>query len=248
MLNVNLDRLAEACGYDRILWDEANNCWSGFGSSDPADRSRDDAGGFLVASADAELEAIAEREGCTLTAGDFAERIEFPVVFVAGVGSPAGEHVAILEETVLPFDLEELHGTISENGVFEATDIDGETDCNGNTVYKVQVFSSERIWTEQNDDYMREGGMTAYVIRFSNGEREIREWLDGDSEAIDFVESVLSERGHDITEVVSGDWDADGEDDDGNQCERMLFWASEEDAENDSGAKSICELRVVRER
>ena len=42
--------LAEALGYEAIRWDEENQCYSGFGSSYPLDRSRDDAGGFLITS------------------------------------------------------------------------------------------------------------------------------------------------------------------------------------------------------
>jgi len=51
-----LTQLAEQLGYDSVAWDEANDCYSGYGSSDPTDRSRDDCGGMYVCRDDAELE------------------------------------------------------------------------------------------------------------------------------------------------------------------------------------------------
>ena len=41
-------RAAEVLGYDTVAWDELNNCWSGYGSSDDFDRSRDDVGCFVA--------------------------------------------------------------------------------------------------------------------------------------------------------------------------------------------------------
>ncbi len=86
-----------------------------------------------------------------MNAQEFADSLEFPIVFFAGVGSPAGTHIAILETTDLPFDLSEIDGAVS-HGVFEAEDIDG-CDWNGNTIQKLQLFSSEDIWRQQKDDY-----------------------------------------------------------------------------------------------
>jgi hypothetical protein len=59
---INLEKLADALGYEEIKWDSENDCYSGFGSSDAMDRSRDDAGGLYVAADDDELEKIAKRE------------------------------------------------------------------------------------------------------------------------------------------------------------------------------------------
>ena len=59
---VDMAKLADALGYEKIEWDCDNDCYSGYGSSDPTDRSRDDSGGFLVAADDEELESIAKRE------------------------------------------------------------------------------------------------------------------------------------------------------------------------------------------
>lgn len=88
--------------------------------------------------------------------------------------------------------------------------------------------------------------MSSYVIEF-NGTGEVSEGVfDKDADAISWVESILESHGHNISDIVSGDWDADGENDNGNACERMLFWACEEDSVNDSGAKAVCKLCVVR--
>lgn len=56
-----------------------------------------------------------------------------------------------------------------------------------------------------------------------------------------FVESLLG----DI--VWAEQPDADGTNDDGAQCYRLLCWESEEDAENDSGAESIGQLEWIED-
>jgi len=61
MENVNLAELADALGYETVAWDTENACWSGYGSANPTDRTRDDAGGFYVASSNAELAEIMKR-------------------------------------------------------------------------------------------------------------------------------------------------------------------------------------------
>lgn len=84
--------------------------------------------------------------------------------------------------------------------------------------------------------------MTIYTIEF-NGTGEVSEGsFRNDTEAQAWVESVLENRGYDANELASGDWDADGENEDGDTCYRMLFWESESDAENDAGESSICQL------
>ena len=57
---VNLESLAEKLGYESIEWDPENDCYSGSGSSDPVDRSKDD-GKFHVAINDEELAEIWKR-------------------------------------------------------------------------------------------------------------------------------------------------------------------------------------------
>ena len=85
-----------------------------------------------------------------------------------------------------------------------------------------------------------------YVIEF-NGTCEVSEGcFANDTEAIGWVDSVLEAHGYDSSEIVSGDWDADGENEDGQTCERMLFWADEATSENDPGTNAVCKLCVVR--
>lgn len=43
---------------ENIERDEENDCWSGYGSSDPTDRSRDDTGGLYVVDSDVGLELL----------------------------------------------------------------------------------------------------------------------------------------------------------------------------------------------
>lgn len=88
--------------------------------------------------------------------------------------------------------------------------------------------------------------MNCYTVEF-NGTGEVSEGhFSTDEQAQAWVESVLTNRGHDADEIVFGDWDADGQNDDGRKCERMLVWASEADANDDPGANSICQICVVR--
>jgi hypothetical protein len=87
--------------------------------------------------------------------------------------------------------------------------------------------------------------MNSYVITTPNGELSERHF-DSDSEAerwaIDWIGNVLG-----YEDAVAADqWDADGTNDDDEPMERLLFWASEEDAENDAGANAIAQLSVVR--
>jgi len=85
----------------------------------------------------------------------------------------------------------------------------------------------------------------SYTLEF-NGSGVVAEgFFDSEIRALLWAESVLENLGYDPNELVAGDWDADGENDDGEQCYRMLFWAHESDAENDPGANAICQLCKV---
>lgn len=87
--------------------------------------------------------------------------------------------------------------------------------------------------------------MKSYTIEF-NGTGEVSEGsFPNDNEAQAWVESVMECRGHVASAIVSGDWDANGKNDDGDQCWRMLFWASESDSQNDDGKNAVCQLCKV---
>lgn len=91
-----------------------------------------------------------------ISAQDFADTLQHPVVFFAGVGCPAGQHIALLESTELPFSLADLEGEVQDE-IFEANNLDDEhgwkfVDWQLNTIYKLQVFDDEDIWNHQNDD------------------------------------------------------------------------------------------------
>lgn len=79
--------------------------------------------------------------------------------------------------------------------------------------------------------------MKSYVIEF-NGSGEVSEgFFSNDREAVAWAETVLETRGFDLSEIVSGEWDAHGAD-----GFRLLFWANEETAQNDAGQNAICQL------
>jgi len=91
-----------------------------------------------------------------LTAMDYVTRCEYPIFFYAGVGAPGGQSIAIWDETELPIDLGDLTGTVDADGTFEADNLTQGpgahdwrfSDWNGNTIYKVRIFSDETIWKE----------------------------------------------------------------------------------------------------
>jgi len=58
---VDLVAAAAALGFERVEWDAENDCYSGHGSSDPFDRSRDDDEGAFVAHDEVELAVILSR-------------------------------------------------------------------------------------------------------------------------------------------------------------------------------------------
>lgn len=86
--------------------------------------------------------------------------------------------------------------------------------------------------------------MQSYVISCQTGELS-EGYFDSDEQAerwaMDWLTDVLG-----LDDPVAADqWDADGRNDDGEPMKRLLFWASEEDAQDDSGANAIAQLSVV---
>lgn len=88
-----------------------------------------------------------------MNAQEYADSIESPVVFIAGNGCPAGQNIALLSDTFLPFELSDIEGDVA-NGILTANNLDSvkPTDWSDNTIYKVQVYSMPDIWHAQNDE------------------------------------------------------------------------------------------------
>jgi len=83
--------------------------------------------------------------------------------------------------------------------------------------------------------------MSNYVLNFAGTGATSEIVADTDTDAISQAEELLG------ADVVSAEqWDADGTNDEGQRMERLLFWASEADAQNDPGARAIAQLTVVR--
>ena len=57
---IELQIAADTLGYETISWDAENSCYSGYGSDDAFDRSRDDVGGLYVADTLDEVIRMAE--------------------------------------------------------------------------------------------------------------------------------------------------------------------------------------------
>lgn len=86
--------------------------------------------------------------------------------------------------------------------------------------------------------------MKSYTFEFQDGDL-CEGYFETDADAQAWVESILENRGYDVCDLVEGDWDADGKNDDGEQCYRMLYWATEEDAKDDPGLDAIGQLCKV---
>ncbi len=87
--------------------------------------------------------------------------------------------------------------------------------------------------------------MASYVLNFANGATSEGQFHD-DTAAEKWATDTLENLGYDPSEVVTGDWDANGFNDENQTCERMLFWAHAADAENDPGVNAIASLEAVR--
>ena len=82
--------------------------------------------------------------------------------------------------------------------------------------------------------------MSIYGLEYADG--HVTEIVaDNDTEA---EASALARFGDEA--VAADQWDADGQNDDGQPMERLLIWETEEEADNDPGAKAIAQVTVVR--
>ena len=96
----------------------------------------------------------------TMTAQEFVNSIQFPCFFFAGNGAPAGQTYAILENTALPVDLDDVEGEIGADGGFDCTNHDNgkggwnHSDSRGNTITKIQIYSDEKLWNQEQADYL----------------------------------------------------------------------------------------------
>ena len=75
--------------------------------------------------------------------------------------------------------------------------------------------------------------MSEYTIRFTSGnETELLGTFSSDTEAAIHAEVLLADRGYDANELMTGEWEQG----------RLLIWADEADAANDSGARALCSV------
>ena len=87
--------------------------------------------------------------------------------------------------------------------------------------------------------------MTTYTLNYVDSGRVTEFFASDDTEAADIaVTRLAAGYGDDIT--VADQWDADGQNDDGRPCERLLIWACKDDAASDDGSRAIAQLTVVR--
>jgi hypothetical protein len=80
--------------------------------------------------------------------------------------------------------------------------------------------------------------MSAFAFEFAGG--EVRELAcDSVERAVEMVDQMYGPL------VWAGQEDADGTNDDGDKCYRLLAWETEADAEGDSGVKSFGQLTWI---
>jgi hypothetical protein len=89
-----------------------------------------------------------------MTAQEYANANENVVLRYASQGAPAGQDVALLDETELPFDLDEVEGEVRPDGTFEATNLNTEggahgwrfSDWNHNYIYGLWLRCDAGMW------------------------------------------------------------------------------------------------------
>lgn len=97
-----------------------------------------------------------------MTAQEFANANENVILFYAGVGCPAGDNIAMLDGTELPFSLDEVEGEVDADGTFNATNLTSGSgprdwkfsDFRSNTIYKIQLYTDAKRWQEQHAEWM----------------------------------------------------------------------------------------------
>jgi hypothetical protein len=94
-----------------------------------------------------------------MNAQEFVNSLAFPCFFFAGNGASAGQTYAILENTELPVDLDDVEGEIEADGEFVCTNHDdgkggwNHSDQRGNTIWKIQIYSDEVLWKQEQAEY-----------------------------------------------------------------------------------------------
>jgi hypothetical protein len=141
-----------------------------------------------------------------VTASEFIESIEYPVLFWASVGQPSGQSVAVFEDTEFPYSLDEIEGEVSDDGTFSATNLsDGGqwkfVDFNSNTIYKIDIFSNEKEFKSQANEHfgftleMRDECGSTKSVHFDNQPDE----LECESECDDWAkEGEWGENGAEV--------------------------------------------------
>lgn len=90
-----------------------------------------------------------------MTAQEFANTIEYPVVFFVSGANPVGISIALLADTELPFDLDDVTGSVTNSGTFDAKNLNASSasDWNSCQIYRITVSSDKKIWNQQNDEH-----------------------------------------------------------------------------------------------
>lgn len=96
-----------------------------------------------------------------MNALEFVNANENVILFYSGVGCPAGESTALLDETELWFDLAEIEGEVDADGVFQATNLNDGSGLHGwkigdgwgNAITKVQLYCDAKQWKKQKDEF-----------------------------------------------------------------------------------------------
>ncbi len=98
-----------------------------------------------------------------ITASEFVQDKNHPVVFYTSIGSPMGVSIALLDETQLPFNWEYLVGNVCDgvwefcgkemNSQMEFVPVENLRDFQGNTITKLQILNNAPIWNEQYEEF-----------------------------------------------------------------------------------------------
>jgi hypothetical protein len=81
-----------------------------------------------------------------MDAQNFANEMQYPVLFYASQACPAGDEVAILPDTYFPFNLADIE--VDAQGNWKGTG--DPRDYSGSTITKITIHAHKKIYLEQS--------------------------------------------------------------------------------------------------
>ena len=89
-----------------------------------------------------------------MTLVDFANSIEYPVLFWVSVGQPTGDYIPLgYPDWSYPESWDDAEGTVDSDGDWNWDGEGDPRDARSNTVYRLSVYSDRAKWEKLTGDY-----------------------------------------------------------------------------------------------